>query len=292
MRKYKGSILLLITAFIWGSAFVAQSVGNDIIEPYTFNCLRSIIGAISLIPVFLFMNKKYPKKYNYKKSIMTGLLSGLALTVATNLQQVGLLYTQVGKAGFITSLYILFVPLLGILFFKNRVDKKLWISIVIAIVGFYFLSIFGNSFELEFGDTLILICAIFFALQILIIDKLVKDTNVILVSIIQFTVVAFITAFIMIYKEPINLINIKQAWFPLLYAGLFSSGIAYTLQIFGQRDTDPTVASLIMSLEAVFALITGFIILSQNLMIHELVGCLFIFIAIVISQLPTKNTNI
>jgi drug/metabolite transporter (DMT)-like permease len=291
MRKNKGSILLLITAFIWGSAFVAQSVGNDIIKPFTFNCLRSVIGAISLIPVFIFMNKKYPKKYNYNKSIKTGILSGLALTIGTNLQQVGLVYTEVGKAGFISALYILFVPLLGIFFFKNKVDKKLWISIIIAIIGFYFLSIFGNSFILELGDSLILLCSVFFALQILIIDKFVKDTNVILVSITQFTVVSILTGFIVIYKEPINISNIKQAWFPLLYTGMFSSGIAYTFQIFGQRDTDPTVASLIMSLESVFAVITAFIILSQKLLIHELFGCVLIFIAIVISQLPKRRTN-
>ena len=291
MHKYKGSVLLLITAFIWGSAFVAQSVGNDLIKPYTFNCLRSIIGAISLIPVYLFMKKKYPKKYDNFKSFKTGLFSGLVLTIATNLQQVGLVYTEAGKAGFITSLYILFVPLLGIIFFRNKVAKKLWISIAIAIIGFYFLSIYGNNFKLELGDSLLLICGVFFALQILIIDKFIKNTNVILVSIVQLIVVFILTGFIMIYQEPFVLSTVKEAWFPLLYAGMLSSGIAYTLQIFGQRDTDPTLASLIMSLESVFAVITAFIVLNQNLLIHEMIGCLLIFTAIIISQTPKRSAK-
>ena len=291
MHKYRGSVLLLITALIWGSAFVAQSVGNDLIDPFAFNCLRSIIGSVSLIPVFLFMRSRCPGKYDYRKSIKVGLLSGLVLTIATNLQQVGLVYIEVGKAGFITSLYILFVPLMGIFFFRKKVAAKLWISIVIAIFGFFLLSMFGSDIRLELGDSLTLFCAIFFALQILIIDAFIKDTNAIVVSIVQLMLVFLFTGVIVLFRDPVPLANIRQAWFPLLYAGLLSSGVAYTLQIFGQKDTDPTIASLIMSLESVFSVITGFIILNQNLKMHELAGCLLIFTAIVISQLPEKRAS-
>lgn len=287
----KNNILLVLTALIWGCAFVAQSVGMDYVGPFTFNMARFLIGAIVLLPVIWFMDRQRKtgaeKGAGQKTLIIGGICCGIALAVASTLQQWGILFTTVGKAGFITAMYIVIVPLLGI-FIGKKVRPLIIGCVAIAVVGFYFLCM-TESFRLGLGDFLVLLCAIAFSIHILVIDHFSPKVDGVKMSAIQFLTAAIISAVpTLLWEQPV-FTEILQAWQPVLYAGVMSCGVAYTLQIIAQKNADPTVASLLLSLESVFSVLAGWVLLGQGLSLKELFGCVLIFCAIILAQLPEKK---
>lgn len=291
-KSFFGSSILLVTAIIWGSAFGAQSKGMDYLGPFSFNGIRSIIAVIFLSAVLLFIvikNKKNPdfKLFKNKKALIGSIFCGIALMFSTSTQQIGISMTSVGKSGFITSLYIILVPILGLLL-KKKVPIKIWFCVGIVLIGLYLLCI-KNSVKIEIGDIFLLLSAFGFAVQILIVDSISQDINTILLSIIQLSAVAILSLFPICIIEKPSISNTFDAMPYLLFAGVLSSGIAYTLQIVGQKYTTPVVASLIMSLESVFAAITGWLFLNEILSFNETIGCVLIFIAIIISQIEFKK---
>jgi len=298
-KQIKGTVMLTLAALIWGIAFVAQSVGMNYVGPWTFNCTRSILGGLILIPViFIFSGKESvdnqgsetPSISKSERRINTlkgGLTCGIFLSAATMFQQYGILETSVGKAGFITSLYIILVPFLSI-FLHKKIGLNQWISAIIAVAGFYIMSVHGNE-SLNRGDLFLLICAILFSAQILSIDHYVEKVNPIAMSCIQFFVSAIVSSVGMFLLENPIWANIYEARIPILYAGLMSSGVAYTLQIVGQKNLDATPASLLMSLESVFSALAGFVLLKQILAVNELIGCALVFAGVILSQLPNKK---
>ena len=297
--KQRNSFLLVLAAFIWGIAFVAQSTGGDAVGPYTFNCIRSIIGGLVLVPVIrlsdrLHWSRKRPVSREDKRILLTGgIACGIALSIASNLQQVGItMGSPVGKAGFITACYMLIVPILG-LFLKKKCGWNVWLGIVIAIVGLYLLCIQG-SFSIQFSDFLLLLCALSFAVQILIVDHYADRVDGVRMACIEFLVCGIVSAVPMLFVDIGSISGISEwasafadpyAWIPILYAGALSCGVAYTLQIIGQRGMNPTVASLLMSLESVFSVLAGWILLNEALSGREISGCILIFIAVVLAQL-------
>ncbi len=295
-RQLRAGLLLTLTALIWGAAFVAQSVGMDYVGPYTYLCSRSVIGGIVLLPVIKFFGKdpetvspdvNSDKAKNKKILITGGICCGIALFVASILQQIGIKYTTVGKAGFITSLYMIIVPIIGIIL-GRKASKKVWFSVLIAIIGMYFLCMNGES-GLNKGDLLVLCCAVGFSFHILIIDHFSPMVNGIKMSCIQFWVCAAVSAIFMFIFEKPDINSIIAAWAPILYAGALSSGAGYTLQIVAQKDIDPTVASLICSLESVFSVLFGWILLRQALSAKELFGCILVFIGVILTQIPDRK---
>lgn len=287
----KNNILLVLTALIWGCAFVAQSVGMDYVGPFTFNMARFLIGAIVLLPVIWFMDRQRKtgaeKGAGQKTLIIGGICCGIALAVASTLQQWGILFTTVGKAGFITAMYIVIVPLLGV-FIGKKVRPLIIGCVAIAVVGFYFLCM-TESLRLGLGDFLVLLCAIAFSIHILVIDHFSPKVDGVKMSAIQFLTAAIISAVpTLLWEQPV-FTEILQAWQPVLYAGVMSCGVAYTLQIIAQKNADPTVASLLLSLESVFSVLAGWVLLGQSLSIKELLGCGLIFCAIILAQLPEKK---
>ena len=287
----KNNILLVLTALIWGCAFVAQSVGMDYVGPFTFNMARFLIGAIVLLPVIWFMDRQRKtgaeKGAGQKTLIIGGICCGIALAVASTLQQWGILFTTVGKAGFITAMYIVIVPLLGI-FIGKKVRPLIIGCVAIAVVGFYFLCM-TESLRLGLGDFLVLLCAIAFSIHILVIDHFSPKVDGVKMSAIQFLTAAIISAVpTLLWEQPV-FTEILQAWQPVLYAGVMSCGVAYTLQIIAQKNADPTVASLLLSLESVFSVLAGWVLLGQRLSFKELFGCVLIFCAIILAQLPEKK---
>ena len=319
--KAKSNLLLLITSVVWGFAFVAQKAGTTL-EPFTYNGIRILVGCISLLPVIAFFSRK--KKLDGERVVgdkMTGdaasasssttdmphgnksskksrsdllnggIVCGILLAIASNFQQFGIyMNTDAGKAGFITSLYIVLVPVLGI-FLKKKVGLKMWICVIVGAVGFYLLSMAGkgDGFTLEKGDFFVLVCAVVFSLHILAIDHFSPKCDGVKLSCLQFFVAAVISIFCMFLFESPKLSEIFACWLPILYAGVMSSGVGYTLQILGQKDADPSTASLIMSLEAVFAALGGALIFRESLSFIEATGCIVIFAAVIISQLPSKK---
>ena len=285
----KKSLILLLTATIWGSAFVAQSVGMDYVEPFTFTAIRSIIGGLVLIPYILLTSKKADNNYSNKRTLfLGGICCGVFLFIASSFQQIGIQYTTVGRAGFITSCYIIIVPIISLIFFKKKSDYKLWIAVLLSLAGLYLLCI-TDGFSIGKGDFLVFICAIFFSLHILVIDYFSPKVDCVKMSCIQFFVCGLISIIPAIILEDINVDMIFKAWAPILYAGVLSSGVAYTLQIVGQKNMNPTVASLILSLESCISVIAGFIILNQTMTSREIFGCILMFSAIILAQLPSKT---
>ena len=297
----KNSLILLLTAFIWGVAFVAQSVGGEAVGCFTFNGVRSLIGGLVLLPVISFLDRQKKKELGEeafleqkgdKKTLLIGGIScGLMLCIASNFQQLGISFTTVGKAGFITAMYILIVPILG-LFMKKKVGMKVWLGVVLATIGLYMLCMTSERFSLSKGDLLVLICAGFFSLHILIIDYFSPKVDGVRLSCIQFFVCGIISTVIAFVFENPNGSAILSGWLPILYAGVLSCGVAYTLQIIGQKNMDPTVASLILSLESVFSVLAGWVILKQTLSVRELFGCVLMFLAIILAQLPEKSKSL
>ena len=301
MNKTKNTFLLLLTAFIWGVAFVAQSVGMDYVGPLTFNASRFIIGAIFLIPCIAFLDKLKEKEnqaacknipaapQNKKVLITGGICCGIAIAAASTLQQYGIAYTTVGKAGFITALYIVIVPILGI-FLKRKPRLIIWFSVLLALVGLYFLCM-TDSLSFSKGDTLVLLCAFVFSLHIMIIDHFSPMVDGVRMSCIQFAVAGVLCGIPALIFEHPTFSSLIAAWAPILYAGILSCGVAYTLQIVAQKNYDPTVASLLLSLESVFSVLAGWVILHQALSPRESFGCVLVFIAIILVQLPAPKTK-
>lgn len=289
--QIRNSLLLLLTATIWGTAFVAQSVGMNYVEPFTFTCVRSIIGGIVLIPCIWFLRKLRVSDGMKNRPLVTkvellgGICCGIALFAASNFQQIGILHTTVGKAGFITALYVVIVPIMG-LFFKKKVSIVVWICVVLSVVGLYLLCMTEGSMTLAYGDFLVLICAILFSVHIMVIDYFSPKGDGVIMSCIQFFVCGLLSGIVMLFVENPEIGNIMAAKMPILYAGVLSSGVAYTLQIVGQKDMNPTVASLILCLESVVSALAGWMILNEALTTRELFGCVLMFVAIVLAQMP------
>ncbi|MFQ9514482.1 MAG: DMT family transporter [Eubacterium sp.] len=303
-KKLRHSFLLLLTALIWGIAFVAQSSGGDAVGPYTFNCIRSFLGAIILLPVIIVLDKsgltyRKPSTEKEKKTLITGgICCGTALCLASNVQQLGLYFgASAGKAGFLTACYILLVPILG-LFFKKKCGWNIWIGVALSLAGLYLLCMNGST-VFHFSDILLLLCAFIFSVHILIVDHFSPLVDGVRMSLIQFLVCGILTAIPMFLIDMGHSIDgiIKwapalaswNAWIPILYAGFLSCGVAYTLQIVGQEGLNPTVASLLMSMESVFSVIAGWLLLGETMGLKELWGCALIFVAIVLAQIPAKT---
>lgn len=293
-QKYniKNPLILLITALIWGFAFVAQSVGMDFVGPFTFNCVRNILGGIILLPVIavirVIAKKDSQEKDDIKadnKTLLTGgILCGISLMAASTFQQIGIMYTSVGKAGFLTALYIIIVPVLGLLIGK-KCGNKVWIGVVLALIGFYLLCMTGGSFTIENGDVYLVVSAVLFAIQILVVDRYSPLVDCVKMACIQFFVCGALSGVLMLIFEGVNISGVMDAAIPILYAGVLSCGAGYTLQIIGQKNYNPSIASLIMSLESVFSVLGGWLILHQTMSIREYVGCAVIFIAVILAQL-------
>ena len=289
-NKLSGTLALLFATVIWGSAFIAQSVGMDHIGPMTFQASRCFLGAVFLVPViFLFEKdkKQYFNNWANLKLWKTGFFCGAALFVAAGLQQVGLVYTTAGKAGFITAMYIVLVPILG-LFLKRKPPVSAWISVAVAVAGLYLLSCVGAS-EINLGDILMLGGALGFAVQITLVDEMAGDLDGLRLNCIQAFVCAVLSALVMAFTEKPTVSGIASASIPIGYAGICSMGIAYSLQIIGQKHLEPTPASLIMSLESVFAVLGGWLVLHESMTSVELLGCGLVFAAVIISQLPSRT---
>ncbi len=291
-KEWLGNLLLITAALIWGCAFVAQSIGMDYVEPFTFTAVRSILGALALLPciaVFDHINKKKGKAVAKVdgKLLKAGVISGLLLAGAVNLQQVGIMYTSAGKAGFITALYIVLVPISGI-FLRKKISGSVWLSVALATGGLYLLCI-NESLTINNGDILVFLCAFIFAAQILVVDHYAPMVDGVKMAFLQFFVCGIVSLVPMLIWESPNLNNILAAWQPICYTAFMSTSIAYTFQIIGQKYTEPTIASLLMSFEAVFATVAGFIILNEVMTSREFLGCVIMFSALILAQVPVKG---
>ena len=290
----KNSLLLLLTATIWGVAFVAQSVGMDYVGGFTFNMARSLIGSAVLLPVIWFMGRNSSKKAeetqgsgSRKDLPWGGLACGILMCLASNFQQFGIKYTTVGKAGFITACYIVLVPILG-LFLKKKCSPFIWLAVAMSVAGLYLLCI-TDGFSIGKGDILVLICAVLFSFHILVIDYYSPKVDGVKLSCIQFLVCGILSGIPALIFEKPEMSAVLTAWQPILYAGVMSCGVAYTLQIIGQKNMNPTVASLILSLESCISVLAGWVILGQQLSAREIAGCVIMFAAIILAQLPQKE---
>ena len=300
LKNAFGPICLLICALIWGLAFTAQSVGMEYVGPYTFQATRCVLAVVVLIPVFKTADLINKKRGVYKKPtkednlllLKGGIVCGIFLSIGTNFQQVAIQYTTVGKAGFLTSLYLIIVPILG-LFMHKKVSLRVWLCVMLAAVGLYFLSLFGKeSMVFEFGDILLLVCALGFAFQIIAVDKYAPHVDCIRLSALQFFVCGIVSWTLAFVFETVNINDIFAAGLSIAYAGIMSCGGAYTLQIIGQKHCEPTIATLLMSLESVFALLGGVVILHQIPTPIEALGCALVFIAVICAQLPDKKVAV
>jgi drug/metabolite transporter (DMT)-like permease len=296
--QLKANILLLLTAAIWGLAFVAQKVGAEHVGAFTFNGIRFALGSISLIPLILFLNKKKGEneesksndRDSLKHTIKAGIIAGCALFIATSLQQMGVMGTTAGKAGFITGLYMVIVPILG-LFLKQKVNKSTWIGIIIAIIGLYLLSI-NEDFSISNGDLLVLIGSVGWAVHILLIDNFTKKIDPLKLSSVQFATCSILSLIMAIIFEDINMVGISGAMVSILYGGLLSVGVAYTLQVVAQKNAKPSHAAILLSMESVFGALGGAMFLGERIGARGLVGCILIFIAIIISQLKPSEKGL
>ena len=290
IKNFKGSIMLLITSLIWGTAFVAQSEGMNYVEPFTYNAMRTLLGGVVLIPVmilFRFSDKRNGKEKSscsLRNTVIGGICCGIALFIASSFQQAGIAQTTAGKAGFVTALYIVIVPMIGI-FLHKKMPLQMWLFIAIALAGFWLLCI-KQDIGISSGDLLVFFGAIFFAVHITVIDYFnQKNTDGILMSCIQFFTAGLLMLICMFIFEKPTIPNIMGAGGTILYAGILSCGVAYTLQILGQKHTNPTLATMLMSLESVFAALSGWLILGEKLSIKEFIGCVLIFAAVILAQL-------
>ena len=292
----KNALFLFLGALIWGTAFVAQSEGMNYLGPLTFNGIRSLMGSVVLLPVILIRRRSRIRQaekgekalYDFKTTLKGGICCGIFLFAASNLQQTALQYVEVGKAGFMTTLYIVLVPVFYF-FITRKTQLRVWIGVLLAVAGLYLLCI-TDTFRLEKADILLILCALFFAGQILSIDHFTAmPTDPVEMSSIEFLLTGILSVVIGLATEEFSFSAVAGAAVPLIYAGVFSSGIAYTFQMLGQKGADPTIASLIMSLESVISLLAGFVLLHQVLSGRELIGCVLMFAAIILVQLPGKE---
>lgn len=297
-KQMEANFLLLLTALIWGFAFVAQRVGSEFMGAFAFNGIRFALGALSLLPVIYLMERPRngkstilpkPTKEEHKILLIAGLACGFVLFSAASLQQFGIFFTTAGKTGFITALYIVLVPVFGI-FLKQKVGLNAWLGVVLATVGLYLLCI-TETFTIGFGDFIILIGAGFWASHILLINHFAGKVSSLRLAFLQFAVVSLLSFILSLIFETTTLSSIRLAMIPILYSGFLSIATAFTLQIIGQKNAPPTLASIILSMEAVFGAIGGWLILGEVLSLRELVGCVIMFVAIIISQLPNKKAS-
>jgi drug/metabolite transporter (DMT)-like permease len=284
----KSNLSLLLTAFIWGVSFVAQRAGMDYVGPFTFNAVRFALGAFSIVPLIILLNRNKSQNNknsgsNPKNTIKTGLIAGLFLFFGSSLQQVGIVYTTASKAAFITGLYIVIVPILGI-FLKQRMNVGSWLGAIMAVIGLFLLSV-SEKFTISFGDLLVLIGAFFWAVHILLIDRFSIKVDALKLAFLQFITCSVLSLVTALLTENIMISNLQQAITPILYGGIFSVGIAYTLQIIGQKNARPSHAAIILSLETVFAAIGGFLILNERMGTREILGCLLMLAGMLSSQL-------
>lgn len=292
-KTIQGCLTLLLTTVIWGCAFVAQSVGMDHIGPFTFQAVRCFLGVLTLLPLILLFDLKkhdnhgFFSRWRSPKLWITGILCGCALFVASSLQQVGLIYTDAGKAGFLTAMYIVIVPFFG-LFFHKKLSASTVFSVVIAVIGLYLVSGAGVT-GINLGDVLMILCALAFAVQITLIDRLGGGLDGLRLNCIQCLVCSAISAAVMVFTETPDWSSIYACALPLAYAGCLSMGIAYTLQIIGQQKVDSVPASIIMSLESVFAALAGWLLLQERMSVRELSGCVLLFTAVILSQIPARK---
>lgn len=292
-KQLRGSICLTLCTIIWGSAFVAQSVGMDYIGPFTFQTVRSLLAIICLLPLILISdwikkdNKGFFSNWRDPKLWKAGVLCGIPLFLATNLQQLGLVDTDAGKSAFLTAMYIVIVPIIGI-FLKKKLSKWVPVSIVLAVIGLYCLSCIGVTI-IQSGDLLLLGCALMFAVQITFVDIYAGSVDVLRLNLLQILVCFILSAIIMLFTEKPTWSSIWDCRLPLAYTGFLSLGVAYALQIQGQKDLQPTAAALIMSLESVVAVIFGCLLLGEQLGKWEIIGCVLLFAAVILSQLPDKK---
>ena len=283
----------MLGTFIWGMAFIAQSVGMETIGPFTFQAIRCMLGVIFLFLVTFFFDWKIGmrasmQKWKNKKLWISGIICGTALFAATSLQQVGLVYTAPGKAGFLTAMYIVLVPVLGI-FVHRKPGINAVVSVLLALVGLYLLS-FTDMGSINIGDILLSGCALAFAVQILLIDRFAPDLDGLRLNCVQSLVVSLLSVpCIFLNRETVRLQTILDCWLPLCFAGIFSMGVAYSMQIIGQKRLDPTAASLIMSLESVFSALGGWLILHNTMTPSELTGCTLVFAGVIVSQVPVHK---
>ncbi|WP_446898552.1 DMT family transporter [Clostridium sp. LBM24168] len=289
-QAIRSNIFLFITAIIWGFAFVAQRVGMQFVGPFTFNGVRFALGSVSLLPIMIFFKIKNNRVDSELRVIWAGTLSGIFLFLASSFQQVGLQGTTAGKAAFITGLYIVIVPILSV-FLRRRIDINSWIGAFLAVIGLYLLCV-ESGMSISYSDFMELVSAFLFAIQILLIDYFADRVDSIKLAFYQFLTCTILSFIIALFRENINFHSILQCSVPILYGGIMSVGVAYTLQILGQKNADPSYASIIMSMETVFAAIGGFLILREYMGIRQLLGCFMMFLGVVLSQRKIfKNKN-
>lgn len=312
MRNIRQTVLPLLAAFIWGTAFVAQSVGSESLSPFGFNSIRNIIASIFLFILVLVFDRMHKKggaqsyeeylrgfeipdgmslkdfENKQKKGLIKGgILCGIALTVAMNLQQSGVGDSGAGKSGFITALYVVLVPLLG-LFLHKKVPAQVGVSVVLAVVGLYLLCV-KEDFTIAPSDAYLLCCAVAFTIQMLMVDHYATYVDGVKLSFIQFTVVAILSTILMFIFEDVPTVStIKMSAMPIIYTGVFSSGVAYTLQIISQKDANPTTVSLLLCMESVFATLSGAVLLHEHMSMREYIGCIIMFAAVILSQIPSS----
>ena len=291
-KQIKGSLCLLLATTIWGFAFIAQSVGMDKIGPFTFQAARCALAVLFLIPCAFLTEvnscgtRKSVAKWKNPNLWKVGIICGCALFVATSLQQVGLVYTDAGKAGFLTAMYIVWVPVLG-MFLGRKPPFTIVFSVVMAVVGLYLLSCMGVS-RINRGDLLITGCALAFAVQITCIDRFAGELDGLRLNCVQALVVTILSIPFVVFTETVDWANVLACWKPLCFAGILSMGVAYTMQVVGQKSLEPTTASLIMSLESVFAVLGGWWLLDETMTPWEITGCVLVFTAVILSQLPAS----
>lgn len=287
--KPKSIILLFLTAIIWGFAFVAQKVGAQYVGAFTFNGIRFILGALSLFPVIMFFEKEEFIKEKFKTTVKAGLIGGTVLFLASTLQQYGVEITNsAGKSGFITGLYTVFVPVAAFLFMKKKTSVLTWIGVVFAVGGLYLLCMTGEE-SVGIGDLILLIGTVFWTVHILVIDKFVAQISPLKFAQIQFAVCGILSIICALIFDDISFTAIRSALMPILYGGFMSVGVAYTCQILGQKDADPTFSAIILSTESVFSALGGVLLQNETMTTSAYIGCVLIFIGIVLSQLKFKN---
>ena len=297
-KSLRGSLLLLLGSVIWGAAFAAQRMGMDHVGPFTFNGVRMLLAWLVMIPVTAFFEGRNKKNPEYtapdpKEQRISGLLCGFLLFAASSLQQMGLVTTTAGKAGFITALYVVLVPVAAWLLFRKNPGRIIWMGVALAVVALWLLCMpAGGGFELQTGDLLMLGCAVCFTFQILCVDHYAPRVSGVRLARDEFLVTGALSMLIAVFTETITWEGIREALIPILYAGALSGAVGYTLQVLGQRDTDPTVASLLMCLEAVFAVLTGAVLLGEKMTVRETVGCVLMFTAVILAQLSPVISSI
>ena len=285
-KQIRGSLLLLLTSAIWGAAFVAQRVGAGSVAPFTFTAVRMLLGGFIMIPVAALVRRKNAPDVPVDARVQrkAGLICGLFLFVATSLQQVSLIYTSAGKAGFLTALYVVLVPVAGWALFRRKAGKMVWLGVALALAALFLLCVPEGGFYLETGDLLLIGCAVCFTGQILAIDQYAPRVNGAALARDEFLVTGILALAVSLFTEPINPEGLREAIVPILYTGIMSSAVGYTLQIVGQRDVNPTLASILMCMESVFALLSGVLLLGESMSFREGTGCALMFIAVILAQ--------